>query len=1120
MAITINTATASSTFADLITDSDSGTTTYYNIWTGVESGGVYTGNFVDASAFAAFGEGWISAADLASLNPDYAQANDTEIWVQTYNETDGVSAWQGGSVVFGDIATVSVTTSIDVITPFDEMFNDADVESGTWYQFWIGDAAGTSGAYADFSATLSYTGGYEAQGWVQVDDLGLVSYDPNAYTGDTIWVQTYTPSNGVMGNWESWTVTANVGGSYTLSEQIETTTGTGGDDTFNAYTKYVAGVGQTATLQSGDTVNGSGGTDTLNADLFGGGTVVPTLNGVENLVLSDYNGMTLDLSGVTGMTSVNYRLLIGNTTLNNASSIFDLSATNITGDRDITVAFLDDAVSGTADTLNVGVTASDLDDLILNNTTNLGIETLNINVGSGTSSIDTVQGTAVATPLANVMVTGAGHLTSDLTNGGANTSLITVDGSAATGNLKLTVGVAQDQTIKSGAGNDVLTFGATLTDKDTVDGGSGTDRIVGTGDLNKTSYSKVTNVEEVQMTTDGGDGGTTDTLNAGGFSGATTFVGQIQNAQTTNSDDISITGLAATASVTIQNNKDDATGDGTIDDVTIAGANTTGADDTLSLTLNGARADKSLAINDLTANGYETINIMSTGVTPNANTIGNFITATLTDTSLTKLVATGDRMLDIDGFALATKTIDASAMTASFAVQLGAANQTVTGGSGDDTVTIDPANLTKDDTINAGAGTDTLAFSADADFSGSTNAAKLGGVSNFEKIGLGAASVDLKLDDISMGAFSNATVAIAVTGDVTGTTVDVQNVKGSNSNISVDTTKITTAGNTHNFSISNGNDTLVGGAGEDTVTIEDTVYIGKGDSLAGGAGNNNVLSFEDQGAAATLTFAASQFTGVTGFDAWTINDVADAGFDEVFDITIDDAVAKNNSDTTDGTLTVSLSANAVNDDTLKLDASAVSGSTHFVVTGGDAADTIKTGAGNDEITGGAAADIITTGTGKDDVNITTSATADTITDFNFGAAAGKTDANVDQLDVKALAVAANFNGNDFDVVQIATASNTATAADTDVLILTYQGFTDVAAVDVHLEANNSGTVDDDLIVVYQDTLGQVRVAWANGDETGAESGGADYTTADIAILTGLTVSGVSTIVDVGDFLVA
>ena len=129
--------------------------------------------------------------------------------------------------------------------------------------------------------------------------------------------------------------------------------------------------------------------------------------------------------------------------------------------------------------------------------------------------------------------------------------------------------------------------------------------------------------------------------------------------------------------------------------------------------------------------------------------------------------------------------------------------------------------------------------------------------------------------------------------------------------VNVDSTKVTTAGNTFGFTISNGKDTLVGGACIDNLFVTDAIYLSTVDNLAGGSGNNNVFHFNDTDAAAeTNTFAATQFQGVSGFDTFYFTDDAAA---DTFDITIDNSVAAANAHTTTSVLTFDMNNGAGTD---------------------------------------------------------------------------------------------------------------------------------------------------------------------------------------------------------------
>ncbi len=198
MAITFNAATADATFADLFTDDDA-STTWYQLYT---SDGDGSGSLVDTSMFNDYGNGWIEADDLESLLPDFAQANDELLYVKTWNATDGSSDWsEPGDITFTDIDGVTPTQTIAADTPMDEMFTDANLAEGTWYQLWIGseDGGDYTGSYVDTSALNEY-----GNGWVQAENLDQLTFDLDD-AGSELWVQTYVEGVGSYG-WESWLV--------------------------------------------------------------------------------------------------------------------------------------------------------------------------------------------------------------------------------------------------------------------------------------------------------------------------------------------------------------------------------------------------------------------------------------------------------------------------------------------------------------------------------------------------------------------------------------------------------------------------------------------------------------------------------------------------------------------------------------------------------------------------------------------------------------------------------------------------------------------------------------------------------------------------------------------------
>jgi hypothetical protein len=123
----------------------------------------------------------------------------------------------------------------------------------------------------------------------------------------------------------------------------------------------------------------------------------------------------------------------------------------------------------------------------------------------------------------------------------------------------------------------------------------------------------------------------------------------------------------------------------------------------------------------------------------------------ISSTGLTTLKITGDQSLEVTT-ALATKTIDASGSTGAVTLQLGSANQTVTGGSGADVI-IGGTVVTKDDTIKGGAGTDTLKLSiGDATYDGEKDD-ELYNVSEFENVDVASthSNATLELDTLWSG---------------------------------------------------------------------------------------------------------------------------------------------------------------------------------------------------------------------------------------------------------------------------------------------------------------------------------------------------------------------------------
>ena len=296
------------------------------------------------------------------------------------------------------------------------------------------------------------------------------------------------------------------GQTFTLTEAIQTTNGTDGDDQFNAFTVFVAGSGQVNTLQSGDTVNGKLGDDTLTAQLIGG-NVSPTLNSIENAEFTAFGAATVNLANSTGLTSLTVKDSTDDMTVSNAKGLVDLTVQNISGDNDVTLGYTAAALSGnTVQSLTLsGLSMADGGgDIQFNDSEGAGtIEQLDI-IASGVANVDGIRDAgAVLDDLATVNVNATGETDLGVIEGAA---LTTFEASESTGNVKadLSKSDANDVTVTGGKGDDFITYGAgvELNKNDSIDLGDGDNTLAITGDAENENLD-VTNVTTLQITTDG-----------------------------------------------------------------------------------------------------------------------------------------------------------------------------------------------------------------------------------------------------------------------------------------------------------------------------------------------------------------------------------------------------------------------------------------------------------------------------------------------------------------------------------------------------------------------------------------------------------------------------------------
>jgi len=345
-------------------------------------------------------------------------------------------------------------------------------------------------------------------------------------------------------------------------------------------------------------------------------------------------------------------------------------------------------------------------------------------------------------------------------------------------------------------------------------------------------------------------------------------------------------------------------------------------------------AGKTTAYTSITVAGIETLTVNATGT----NQLG-----TLTAAAASKLVFTGAGAVTTTlSDAALYKTIDGSAATG--ALTITASGTTVsdqvldikTGSGNDEYVTLF-ANLSKEDKIDLGAGTDTLTFADTTNLSASV--ATLAGVTNVEILKVTAGDFLVNGDLVSQTTFNHSS-----TGTFTGTNI-------------ASTDKLVVGG------VNTGNSTVAMKLGQTTFNLD----------LAG--------SKAAAADASTLT--------VTGASTINVNSTGTAGVaNNNLELTTDSNGTINVTGSQNLTLTAAVPGGSTTG--LTINASTFTGKA--TITGSAQGDAITGGSGADTLTGGLGADTLTGGAGADTFAFAKGSTggvdgtviADVITDFVVG----------------------------------------------------------------------------------------------------------------------------------------
>lgn len=455
------------------------------------------------------------------------------------------------------------------------------------------------------------------------------------------------------------------------------------------------------------------------------------------------------------------------------------------------------------------------------------------------------------------------------------------------------------QALTGTAGNDTFIAGdeggsATLNAGDSITGGAGTDTLKlfnAAGALNAANFALATisGVENVEATLSA----TAQTLNVSGNA-------DVKNVSLVNGfDGVVSLKLAQAAGLA-----------GTIDTTGAAATFTfvdnAGGADTATLNLNNAALlNAAGAGNGVSIAGVETLNIAATGT----NVLGSLNAA-----AATKLVVTGAGSVSTTLIGTATKTIDGSAATGNLTIDnsaAAAAVQSIKTGSGNDIYTTKAADLTGDDVIDLGAGTDSLRFIDNATFNSTATKANLAKVAGVEQLGVSGTGITLTVD-----------------GDyVSQTSYYVEGTTGKAVLTNVANNADITFGKT---------DVVTNATGVNTIGMK----------LGANTLNVNLTGAKD-GAAVVGGLVATAGDGLAVTGSATIN-VKSTGTDGQPNNVLDLTAADNQSVVVTGSQNLTLTAKAATGTTgFSIDATAFTGK--LTVTGTVAADIIKGGSGNDTI---------------------------------------------------------------------------------------------------------------------------------------------------------------------------
>jgi Ca2+-binding RTX toxin-like protein len=910
--------------------------------------------------------GTVSGSSVTSSASSYTLSADTN------------SVAEGGSITYTITANAAVSSDTTFTYNVAGDDNGATVDKAT-----AGDTDSLSGSVTMASGSSTATFAIAA------------SADSTAEGLEGIKVSVFDSSNAVIGS-----VSALISNNAALENTVTNLTtatddvvGGSGKDTIGGAIGTNSLASNGTTIQAGDVVDGGLGNDTLKISISGTNTSAQTLSNltlsnVESIAVSNFDTSaddnTIDMSLMTGVQEVG--LVASNATgdvvFSNVPNIMTINA--MAGSGDITVTYAAALVAGAADANTINVSG------YTGTISNLAIEAITLNSGAAKSVIAAL----TSTQAKSLTITGDTKLT---ITGALGASLKTVDASATTAGVDLTMATTATNIITGGSGDDRVNYDLTLNaaGADFFDGGAGNDTVIidDPADMTPTAVAGITNVETLEA----------NTLSSSYYD-ADAIAGITQVRASGASDGISgakirFTDLPNTVSIQVRGTEGvegqlAVNGDTDVANVSLATASGLGViATTLHLaefeTINITTGLSASATGPVTNSVNSVINVSGVG----GLTLGNSSSTVLKVVDASGLVGTAGLTMGSNAAAAVYGGVTITGSGQIDTLTGGAGTDIINGGAGNDIINAGTGVDTIDggagndiikgedgaDILSGGAGNDTFLVDDSSDFTSQVSAEVMNGgegtdtLSFTENATLTVASTDLhganSIESISIRTESNSSVTLDDTfftnNGATSISISSAAVAGTKSTAGTLTVNAASVSAANSITVAlnvaaNIDDVITGGAGDDTFTYSSLTDADEGlestDTISGGKGDDTLAL-----TASSVAITAGTLTGVTNVETIT---VAGTGALAV-SMTLPDAVFN----------TAALASSSGNGTTAAIvgvvDGSAMTGSGVLTVDGGledDSAMIITGGNGNDILTGGAKADTIHGGVGNDVLN--------------------------------------------------------------------------------------------------------------------------------------------------------